>query len=50
MKGFWGQFELAVPSVGKFLRKLKQTGLIVSGSGHGLYRMNRICAVKGEGK
>ena len=44
------QFELAPSSVGKFLRKLKQTGLIVSGSGHGLYRMNRICAVKGEGK
>ena len=45
-----GQFELAVPSVGKFLRKLKQTGLIVSGNGHGLYRMNGNCAVKGEGK
>ena len=49
-KDLVGQFELAPSSVGKFLRKLKQTGLIVSGSGHGLYRMNRICAVKGEGK
>ena len=44
------QFELAPSSVGKFLRKLKQTGLIISGNGHGLYRMNRNCAVKGEGK
>ena len=49
-KDLVGQLELAPSSVGKFLRKLKQTGLIVSGSGHGLYRMNRICAVKGEGK
>ena len=44
------QFELAPSSVGKFLRKLKQTGLIVSGNGHGLYRMNGNCAVKGEEK
>lgn len=49
-KDLVGQFELAPSSVGKFLRKLKQTGLIVSGSGHGLYRMNGNCAVKGEGK
>lgn len=49
-KDLVGQFELAPSSVGKFLRKLKQTGLIVSSSGHGLYRMNRNCAVKGEGK
>lgn len=46
----WGQFELAVPSVEKFLRKLEQTGLIGSGNGHGLYRMNGNCVVKGEGK
>ena len=45
-----GQFELALSSVGKFLRKLEQTGLIVSGNGHGLYRMNGNCAVKREGK
>lgn len=49
-KDLVGQFELAPSSVGKFLRKLKQTGLIVSGNGHGLYRMNGNCAVKGEGK
>lgn len=49
-KDLMGQFELATPLVGKFLRKLKQTGLIVSGNGHGLYRMNRNCVVKGEGK
>ena len=49
-KDLVGQFELAAPSVGKFLRKLKRTGLIVSGNGHGLYRMNGDCAVKGEGK
>lgn len=49
-KDLVGQFELAPSSVRKFLRKLKQTGLIVSGSGHGLYRMNGNCAVKGEGK
>lgn len=49
-KDLVGQFELAAPSVGKFLRKLKQTGLIVSSNGHGLYRMNGNCAVKGEGK
>lgn len=49
-KDLVGQFELAVPSVGKFLRKLEQTGLIVLGNGYGLYRMNGNCAVKGEGK
>lgn len=49
-KDLVGQFELAPSSVGKFLRKLKQTGLIVLGNGHGLYRMNGICAAKGEGK
>lgn len=49
-KDFVGQFELAPPLAGKFLRKLKQTGLIVSGNRHGLYRMNGNCAVKGEGK
>ena len=49
-KDLVGQLELAPSSVGKFLRKLKQTGLIVSGNGHGLYRMNGNCAVKGEGK
>ena len=43
------QFELAPPSVEKFLRKLEQTGLIVSGNGYGLYRMNRICAVRERG-
>jgi|GEM_PF-1437212 len=49
-KDLVGQLELAPSSVGKFLRKLKQTGLIVSGNGYGLYRMNGNCAVKGEGK
>lgn len=49
-KDLMGQFELATLLVGKFLRKLKQTGLIVSGNGHGLYRMNRNCAIKGERK
>lgn len=49
-KGLVEQFELAPSSAGKFLRKLKQTGLIVSGNGHGLYRMNGNCAVKREGK
>ncbi len=49
-KDLVGQLELAPSSVGKFLRKLEQTGLIVSGNGHGLYRMNGNCAVKGEGK
>ena len=49
-KDLVGQLELAPPSVEKFLRKLEQTGLIVSGNGYGLYRMNGNCAVKGEGK